>query len=120
MHPEANADPGDWDTPPIPATAEAEAAFHRVIDGLINDYPYVQADWENHPPFDDVLPWPHVRLYGPAINGPVLCLMLIGDNDVFIIRGIPGHSGWQGGRVDLSDLEDVTYDFARDHFETND
>jgi hypothetical protein len=47
--------------------------------------------------------------------------MLTGeDQEVFIMRAIPGQSGWQDGHFDLSNLEDVVYDFARDHFETND
>jgi hypothetical protein len=109
----------DWDNPP-PVTAAAAAAFRRLVAGLLAEYSYLSADWDESLEAHGL--GPVVRLRGPAQEGPVLCLILKGDNTVFVGRVSPREPGWKSGDFDMNDpdfaadLADLIYDLARDHF----
>jgi hypothetical protein len=112
----------DWDNPP-PVTADDDAAFRRLVAGLLAEYPYLRAEW------DDWLAahgFHTARLRGPSDAGPVLCLILSGPDSVFVGRVSPVEKGWQSGTFDVSDPEQVAdlaglvYDLARDHFSIGD
>jgi hypothetical protein len=80
----------------------------------------LRAEWDSSLEADGL--GPVVRLRGPAQEGPVLCLILKGDNTVFVGRASPAEEGWQQGVFGLhdpslaADLADLIYDLARDHF----
>jgi hypothetical protein len=104
----------------IPKIApEAEAEFRQVVDRLLEGFPYLRAEWDRLPAGPTPGGHPILRLFGPAENGPWLCLTLTGaEPGVVIVRlFFPDEDGWQTVAVDLfEDLEEIFTDFARHHF----
>lgn len=102
---------------PEPVSPAASAEFRRLVTGMINEYPYLEAVWDSS--LEEFI-GPVVRLRGPDEDGPVLCLILAGNAQIGVskicaMRASPYVEGWQQCVCAGEDLADLIYEFARAH-----